>query len=41
MLAPRPLAGANSMFIGDKVLTTPNPGRIRDDQPHADIGAQA
>lgn len=25
------LAGANSIFIGDKLLTTPNPGRVRDD----------
>ena len=26
------LAGANSIFAGDKLLTTPNPGYIRDQE---------
>jgi len=25
------MAGANSIFVGDKLLTTPNPGRDEDD----------
>jgi biotin synthase len=26
------LAGANSIFAGDKLLTTPNPGTVQDQQ---------
>ena len=26
------LAGANSIFAGDKLLTTPNPGMIKDQE---------
>ena len=26
------LAGANSVFLGEKLLTTPNPGATHDDQ---------
>jgi biotin synthase len=26
------LAGANSIFTGDKLLTTPNPGTVQDQQ---------
>jgi biotin synthase len=24
------LAGANSLFVGEELLTTPNPGEVRD-----------
>jgi biotin synthase len=34
------LAGANSIFYGDKLLTTPNPGRTRDEQLFARLGLQ-
>ncbi len=32
------LAGANSIFAGDKLLTTPNPGENRDEQLFAKLG---
>ena len=32
------LAGANSMFVGDRLLTTSNPGRLSDDALMADLG---
>ena len=32
------LAGANSIFAGDKLLTTPNPGESRDEQLFAKLG---
>jgi biotin synthase len=32
------LAGANSIFIGDKLLTTPNPGRTRDESLMTSLG---
>jgi biotin synthase len=32
------LAGANSIFYGDRLLTTPNPGRTRDDELFARLG---
>jgi biotin synthase len=32
------LAGANSIFYGERLLTTPNPGRSRDDQLFARLG---
>ena len=35
------LAGANSIFYGDKLLTTPNPGRSHDEQLFARLGLQA
>jgi biotin synthase len=34
------LAGANSIFYGEKLLTTPNPGRTRDEQLFARLGLQ-
>ena len=35
------LAGANSIFVGDKLLTTPNPERNEDDQLLHDLGLRA
>ncbi|HSQ69812.1 MAG TPA: biotin synthase BioB [Steroidobacteraceae bacterium] len=35
------LAGANSIFHGEKLLTTPNPGRDRDAELFARLGLQA
>ena len=35
------LAGANSIFVGDKLLTTPNPERDEDAQLLRDLGLQA
>ena len=35
------LAGANSIFVGDKLLTTPNPDRDEDAQLLRDLGLQA
>lgn len=35
------LAGANSIFVGDKLLTTPNPGPDEDSQLLAELGMQA
>jgi biotin synthase len=32
------LAGANSIFVGEKLLTTPNPDRDEDDQLFKDLG---
>ena len=32
------LAGANSIFVGAKLLTTSNPGRDSDDTLMADLG---
>jgi biotin synthase len=32
------LAGANSIFAGEKLLTTPNPGGDRDSQMFARLG---
>ena len=32
------LAGANSIFVGDKLLTTPNPGRDEDEELLATLG---
>ena len=32
------LAGANSMFVGDRLLTTSNPGRLSDDALMAELG---
>jgi biotin synthase len=32
------LAGANSIFYGEKLLTTPNPGRSRDEELFARLG---
>jgi biotin synthase len=32
------LAGANSIFYGDKLLTTPNPGRSKDEELFARLG---
>jgi biotin synthase len=32
------LAGANSIFYGERLLTTPNPGRSRDDELFARLG---
>jgi biotin synthase len=32
------LAGANSLFIGEKLLTTPNPGPGEDDRLLRDLG---
>jgi biotin synthase len=34
------LAGANSIFHGDKLLTTPNPGRSKDEELFARLGLQ-
>jgi biotin synthase len=34
------LAGANSIFYGERLLTTPNPGRTRDDELFARLGLQ-
>jgi biotin synthase len=34
------LAGANSIFYGEKLLTTPNPGRSRDEDLFARLGLQ-
>jgi biotin synthase len=34
------LAGANSIFYGEKLLTTPNPGRNRDTELFARLGLQ-
>ena len=35
------LAGANSIFIGEKLLTTPNPERDEDEQLLRDLGLRA
>ena len=35
------LAGANSIFVGEKLLTTPNPDRDEDQQLFRDLGIQA
>ena len=35
------LAGANSIFVGEKLLTTPNPERDKDDRLLRDLGLQA
>jgi biotin synthase len=35
------LAGANSMFYGDRLLTTGNPDVSRDDQLFARLGVKA
>src|SRR5262249_13183663 len=35
------LAGANSIFVGEKLLTTPNPERNDDDQLLHDLGLRA
>jgi biotin synthase len=35
------LAGANSIFYGEKLLTTPNPGRSRDEELFARLGLAA
>jgi len=35
------LAGANSIFYGERLLTTPNPGRSRDEELFARLGLQA
>jgi biotin synthase len=35
------LAGANSLFVGDKLLTTPNPERDEDDALLRDLGLRA
>ena len=34
------LAGANSVFYGERLLTTPNPGRTRDEELFARLGLQ-
>jgi len=34
------LAGANSIFYGEKLLTTPNPGRTKDEELFARLGLQ-
>jgi len=34
------LAGANSIFYGERLLTTPNPGRNRDDELFARLGLE-
>ncbi len=34
------LAGANSIFYGERLLTTPNPGRPRDDELFARLGLE-
>jgi biotin synthase len=35
------LAGANSIFVGEKLLTTPNAGRSRDDALLRKLGLSA
>ncbi len=35
------LAGANSVFVGDRLLTTPNPGRSRDEELFAKLGLRS
>jgi biotin synthase len=35
------LAGANSIFIGDRLLTTANPAKERDDRLWAKLGIRA
>jgi biotin synthase len=35
------LAGANSIFVGEKLLTTPNPERDADDRLFRDLGLRA
>jgi len=35
------LAGANSIFVGEKLLTTPNPERDEDEQLFRDLGLRA
>jgi len=35
------LAGANSLFVGEKLLTTPNPQREEDDRLLSDLGLRA
>jgi biotin synthase len=35
------LAGANSIFVGEKLLTTPNPERDEDDQMLRELGLRA
>ncbi len=35
------LAGANSIFVGERLLTTPNPGRSRDEALFAKLGLAA
>jgi biotin synthase len=35
------LAGANSIFVGDRLLTTPNPERDEDDRLFRDLGLRA
>jgi biotin synthase len=34
------LAGANSIFYGERLLTTPNPGKSRDDELFARLGLE-
>ncbi|HEX6570765.1 MAG TPA: biotin synthase, partial [Steroidobacteraceae bacterium] len=34
------LAGANSIFYGDRLLTTPNPGRSQDEQLFERLGIE-
>jgi len=34
------LAGANSIFYGERLLTTPNPGRSRDDELFTRLGLE-
>lgn len=34
-------AGANSIFVGEKLLTTPNPQRDVDDRPPRDLGLRS
>jgi biotin synthase len=34
------LAGANSIFYGDRLLTTPNPGRSHDEQLFERLGME-
>ncbi|HLI30831.1 MAG TPA: biotin synthase, partial [Terriglobia bacterium] len=35
------MAGANSIFFGEKLLTTPNPGRDEDEALFHDLGLKA
>jgi biotin synthase len=35
------LAGANSIFYGERLLTTPNPGRSKDEELFARLGLAA
>jgi biotin synthase len=35
------LAGANSIFVGERLLTTANPGREKDDALLAELGLKA